>query len=176
MDKSIKTIVVPYGVYLGLALSLVTVLAYAMNLELFTKWWFAIISFVIVLVIAILAVKNAKRLVPGFMSFKEAFSAYFIPIAIGTFISGIVSFLLFNLVDPTAAQTVMEYTVDMTRSMLENFGAPESEIEKAITEMESDNQFSLLNHLKGYAFSLIFYALIGLVIALIFREKDPNAV
>lgn len=175
MEKSIKSIVVPYGLYIGLALSLVTVLAYAVQIELFTKWWFAIISFVITLVIAIIAVRNAKKLLPERMTFKDAFSAYFIPIAIGAFISGLVSYLLFNIIDPMAAQTITEYTVEMTRNMLENFGATEADINTAIADLENNDQFSLLNHLKGYAFSLIFYALIGLIVALVFREKDPNA-
>ena len=63
----------------------------------------------------------------------------------------------------------------MTRNMMEGFGAPESEIDKAIAKMESENQFSLSNQIMGLAITLIFYSVIGLLLALIFREKDTTA-
>jgi len=174
MEKSIKTVVLPYGIYLGLGLSLLTVLAYVFNLALFTKWWFGIIGLLILLIIAILAVNKAKPLYSAHFSFKVAFTAYFIPVLLGTLIATLVSILLFNIIDPIAAQVVTEKTVEATRQMMEKFGAPEADINAALTEMENENQFSALNQLKRFVFSLAFYSVIGLIVALIFKEKNPH--
>jgi uncharacterized membrane protein len=174
MDKTIKSTSISFGVNLGIILTVLTVLAYAFSLELFTKWWFGILSFLILLVISILSVRAAKKAYPGLFTFKLAFTSYFLTILIGTFISTIASILIFNFIDPEAANTVKELTVDATREMLEKFGTPESEINKAISQMEEDDQFSIVNQLKRYVFSLAFLSLAGLIIALIFKEKDPN--
>lgn len=174
MNNSVKSVAVPYGVYLGLGLTLLTVLAYALDLELFTQWWFGVIGFVILLVIGTLAVKKAKTLKTDYFSFKDAFTAYFVTILIGTLISTLIGILLFAIIDPEAAQTINELTIEASRSMMEKFGAPEADINKALADLENDNQFSIMNQLKRFVFSLAFYSVIGLIIALIFREKNPN--
>ncbi|MCF4101795.1 DUF4199 domain-containing protein [Gillisia sp. M10.2A] len=174
MEKSVKSTAVTYGIYLGIALSILTIVAYAFNLALFTEWWFGIFSFVLLIVIGILAVKSAKKLKTTYFSFKSAFTTYFVTILIGTLISTVISILLFNFIDPEAAETVKELSIEAARGMMEKFNAPESDINTALAEMEKDNQFSLINQLKRYVFSLAFLSLIGLIIALIFREKDPN--
>lgn len=174
MEKSIKSVVAPYGVYLGFALALITVLAYSINLDFFTKWWFNILNFAVILLVATLAVKDVKKSSASGISFKEAFTAYFIPVVIGTLISSVVNLLLFNLIDPEAAAYIMEQSIEMSRSMMERFGMPESEIEKAMAELEGENQFSPGNYARGYVFWLGFYAVVGLIVALIFRNKHSN--
>ncbi len=175
MKNSVKAVVAPYGIYLGIALSLITVLAYVFNLDLFTKWWLGIINLLLVIIIAIFAVRKAKQLsTTDYFSFKSAFSAYFIPVAIGLFIATLVSVLLFNIIDPGAADAVKEKTIEVARNMMEKFGAPESEVNKAIAKMDESSQFSVMNLLKAYVYQLAFHAVIALIIALIFREKDPS--
>ena len=82
--------------------------------------------------------------------------------------------ILFNVIDPQAAETLTELTIESTRKMMEGFGAPEAQINETLQQMQDENQFSILNQLKGYGFQLILYALIGLIVALIFREKEPT--
>jgi len=55
---------------------------------------------------------------------------------------------------------------------MERFGAPEDQINEALRNMQDNNQFSLVNQLKGYAFQLVLYALLGLIVSLIVREKE----
>ena len=174
MENSTKKIGINYGVILGVVIILMTVLAYVFDLALFTKWWFGIISFLLMLVISIMAVSKAKKNSSGIFSFKNAFTAYFLTVFIGTLLATIFSILLFSIIDPEAAEVVNDLTVDASREMMESFGAPEAEVDKALAEMGEDNQFSIMNQLKRFVFSLGFYLILGLIIALIFRQKDPN--
>lgn len=174
MEKSIKSSSINYGLYLGLFLSTITVLFYAVNLEMLTKWWLGIILFLVILIFGIVSTAKSKSLLGGFISFKQAFSSYFITIAIGFIISTAVSVLLFNVIDPEAAEILKENVIEASRQMMENFGAPQSEIDKAIAEMADQNQFAIGNQLKSVAFQLIFYAVIGLIVALSMKKKDPN--
>lgn len=122
-----------------------------------------------------MAVRSAKKVIVGFMSFKEAFTAYFITIVVGTLISTIVGIILFNFVDPETAEFINEQMVQMQSEMMASFGAPQEQIDKVVAELEKENQFAITSYLKSYFTQLAIYAVIGLIIALIFREKDPQA-
>lgn len=174
MEKTIKSSAINYGIYLGLFLSLTSVLVYVINLELLTKWWLGIILFLVIIAFGIVSTAKAKSLLDGFISFKQAFSSYFITVAIGVLISMVVGILLYNVIDPDAAIVLKEKIVESTTQMMEGFGAPQSEIDKAITKLQEQDQFSIVSQLQSVAFQLIFYAVVGLIVALIMKKSDPN--
>lgn len=173
---STKQSALQYGYILGGILSLITVLMYALNPELFTKWWMGIITLLIVIAVGIVSTGKAKGLLGGFISFKEAFSAYFITIAVGLAISTVVSILLFTVVDPDLAAYINERAIEMTREFMERFNTPEAEMEKALAEMEGVDNFSAINQVKSYFMRLVGFAVLGLLVALILKQKDPNAI
>jgi uncharacterized membrane protein len=175
-EVSIKQSSIQYGLILGGILSLLTILMYSLNQELFLKWWIGIITILIVIGTGIVATAKAKAILGGFMSFKEAFSAYFITVAIGLLISTAVGILIFTVVDPDLASYLNEQAVEMTREFMEKFGTPEADMEAALDEMRNTDNFAVGNQLKSYAFGLVFQAVIGLLIGLIFKRKDPNAI
>ncbi len=171
-----KKSAVSYGILLGIVLMLITVILYVVNTELLTKWWIGIISLIIAIAFGIVSVAKAKSMQHGIISFKEAFTAYFITVAIGLFMNVIVGILIFVVIDPDAAVYLQEKIIEITREMMEKFGAPEADINEAITKMQEDDSFSVFSQLKSYVFQLAFYSVFGLLIALIFRRKDPNAI
>jgi len=164
-----------YGLILGGIFAVIMALLYSFSLESLTKWWLGILLFLVALAFGIVSVAKSKSILGGFISFKEAFTSYFITIVIGLGISVLTSILIFNLVDPGAAEYLNEQVLEITRSMMERFGAPEAEIDKALAEMEGKNNYSVGNQLQSFVFQLIFYSVFGLLIALIMKRKDPNA-
>lgn len=176
MESSIKSSASKYGVYLGILMILLTVLIYAMNLELMTKWWLNIILFLIIIVFGIVSAVNSRKLLHGFISFKQAFSSYFITVAIGVIISTIFSIILFNFIDPEAAQFIKDKVIESSVQMMENFGAPQSEIDKAAAAMREQEQFSVISQIKSIAWQLLVYAIIGLLVALAVKKRDPNSI
>lgn len=165
-----------HGVILGLMLALSTTVMYAFNTELFTKWWIGIMSLLLVVVMGIIATAKSKGLTGGFMSFKEAFSAYFITCAVGLAISTAAGILIFTVVDPDLAQYLNERGMEIAQEYMVRFGAPQAEIDKAMAELATKDNFSVVNQAKSYASLLIFHAVIGLLIGLIFKKKDPAAI
>ena len=127
MEKTIKSIAINFGLYLGATLGGITVLAYALYLDLLTKWWLGILLFVIIIVYGIISVSKSKASLGGYISFKESFSSYFITVAIGVIISTLVSVLVFNFIDPEAAVALKEKTIEATLQIMKNFNAPEEE-------------------------------------------------
>ena len=165
-----------HGVILGLMLALSTTIIYAFNTELFTKWWVSILNLLLVVVMAIIATAKSKGILGGFISFKEAFSTYFITCAVGLAISTAAGILIFNIVDPELAQYLNERIIEISQEFMLKMGAPKAEIDKAMAELAKTDNFSLVNLGKSYFSSLIFQAVIGLLIGLIFKKKDPAAI
>ncbi len=173
---SIKKSAVNYGLILGAVLALMTTLMYVLNTELFTKWWIGILSFLVVIVIAIVSVAKAKGILSGVISFKEAFTVSFITVAIGSLISTFVGILIFNILDPDLAAFLQEKTLEMTAEFLQKMGTPQVEIDKQMAKMADQDNFAILSQLKNYVFGLAFMSVIGLLVALIFKTKNPNPI
>ncbi|GAB5399866.1 MAG: DUF4199 domain-containing protein [Aureisphaera sp.] len=173
---SFKKSATNYGLILGGIFAVIVALLYALSLETLTKWWLGIVMFFIALAVGTVSVAKSKSMLGGFISFKDAFTSYFITVAIGLFISVLVSIIIFNFVDPGAAEYLNEQIVEITRNMMQSFGAPESEIDKAIAELEGKNNYAIGNQLQGFVFQLLFYSVFGLLIALIMKKKNPNEI
>ncbi|MDP2687489.1 MAG: DUF4199 domain-containing protein [Aequorivita sp.] len=171
---SSKKSAVTYGLILGAVLALMTTLMYVLNTELFTKWWIGILSFLVVIAIAIVSVAKAKGILGGIISFKEAFTVYFITVAIGSLISTFVGILIFNILDPDLAAFLQEKTLEMTAEFMQKMGTPQVEIDKQMAKMADQDNFAILSQLKNYVFGLAFMSVIGLLVALIFKTKNPN--
>jgi len=174
MEKSVKSSAINYGLYLGLFLVALTVLAYAINLGLLTNLWFGIFIIIAIVAFGVVSVAKAKGLLNGFISFKHAFGTYFLTVLIGLLISTVVSYLLFAVIDTEAAETLKEQTIEMTITNMERFGAPVDSISEQVEKMKADNQYSIMNILKGLAGQLVLFSIIGLIVALIMKRSDPE--
>ncbi|WP_179334484.1 DUF4199 domain-containing protein [Winogradskyella costae] len=175
MEKTLKSVAVNYGVYLSLILVSFTIIGYAIDLELLVNFWLVMLLLPLVSIIfGIISCAKAKSMLNGFISFKQAFSSYFITIAIGIFISTLVTFILFNYVDQDAAIILKEIVLEKTSTLMESFGAPASEIEKAMIEMEKQDTFAIGTQIKSLAQGFVFYSIIGLLVALVMKKNDPN--
>lgn len=175
MEKSLKSIATNWGLYLGFLLALLTVVAYAVSLDLLTNMWYGIFILIAIIVFGIISVAKTKEAQNGFASFKQSFTSYFITVLIGLLISTLVSYLLFNFIDTEAAEVLKEKTIESTIQTLEGFNASSETIAKSVEQIESQNQFSILNILKGLAGYLVFFSVIGLIVAAALKKTDPNA-
>ena len=175
MEKSIKSNAVDYGLYLGAALSVYTILCYGINLELLVNSWIIFLILpLIIITTGVFSVLKAKSLNNGYLSFKEAFSSYFITIAIALMISTLVNVILFNFVDPEAALSLKEIIIDKTFAMMESFNAPAEAMSEAIEEIKNQDTFGIPLQIRGLAQSIATFAIIGLIVAAIMKKsKDP---
>ena len=173
MEKSLKSVAINYGLYLSLILVAFTIVGYAVNIELLVNFWLVMLILpLIVISFGVVSAAKSKSLLNGFISFKQAFSSYFITIAVAVLISTLVTFILFNYIDPDAAIMLKEIVLEKTTTLMENFGAPASEIEKAVVEMEKQDTFAIGTQVKSLAQGFIFYSIIGLIVALIMKKTD----
>ena len=74
MEQSTKKLATSYGLYLGIALILISVLVYAFDISLMTEWYYTPIVYIIILALAIMAVNKAKKFNTGIFSFRLGFN------------------------------------------------------------------------------------------------------
>ncbi|MDC0629089.1 DUF4199 domain-containing protein [Flavobacteriaceae bacterium] len=172
MEPTPKSIAVNNGLYLGGILALISVLIYAVNLDLFTEWWLGIILFLVVVVYGVLTAIKSRTSLGGFISFKQAFTSYFITIAIGTLIATIVGIAIFTFIDPEAATYLNEQILLLTKQTMERFGMPQEAMQAALYEAAKKDNFSLGMQSQAFVFRLAFYAVIGLIVALIVKKTN----
>ena len=176
MEKSYKSSATQYGIYLALILSSLTVIGYAAYLDLFTKWWFGIIQMVLVIIFGVISSVKARSILGGYISFKDAFTAFFITVAIGITIPAIIGLIIFNFVDPEAATILQEKIIESQLKMMENWGAPQETIDKTLEQLEAQGSFfTITNSLKSIAYQLVGFSVAGLIVSLVVKKSDPHA-
>lgn len=163
-----------HGTMLGLMLGLSTTLMYALNTELFTKWWIGTLSLLLVIALGIISTAKSKGILSGVMTFKEAFTSYFITTAVGLAISTAVGILIFTIIDPDLATYLNERSLEIAQEMMIRFGAPPEEIEKQIANLSQVDNFSIASQAKSYVSLLIFHSVLGLLVGLIFKKAAPT--
>lgn len=171
MNEIIKKNGVTFGIILGLFSVLYTTAIYVTDLTLFTSWWLGLVSFAISITIGFVLVSKTKKQL-GTMTFKEGFTVYFLAALIGSFISTMFYYVLFNFIDPQAKETIKEITLKYTAEMMQKFGAPTAQVNEAIQKMAETDNYSLGNLLFGLAIVLVFQAIFGLILAAIFKSKS----
>lgn len=164
------------GLFLGLFVVVTTTLVYVLDISLFTASWYGLLSMAIIIAFGAFAAIQAKKNQGGFLTFKETFTSFLVTVLVGLSISTVFSVLLFNVIDPEAKQIITDNVIKMTTGMMEKFGAKPADINQIIKEMQKTDSFGVLGQLKGFAFNIIIYSIIGLITALIIRRERPQSI
>lgn len=174
INEIIKKNGITFGVLTGLTSVLITTLIYSIDLNLFTSPWIGFANLALYLIIAILLLSKTKKELNGVFTFKDAFTTYFISALIGIAISVVFNIVLFNVIDPSAKDTVKELTIKYMISAMEKFNAPAATINKAISDLKENDQFSVLGLLKGSLSNIVFCTIFGLILAAFFKSKPSS--
>ena len=175
MNEIIKKNGVTYGAILGLISIASTTLIYITDIKLFMSWWIGGISLILNIVIGIFLVSNTKKQLNKTISFKDAFSVYFIAGVLGSTVSALFNYFLFNFIDPQAKETLKEMTIKYTVEMMEKFGTPKEVLNQTIAELQKADNYSLENIFMGLLFVYLIVAIFGLILAAIFKSKSPSS-
>ena len=83
--------------------------------------------------------------------------------------------LLFNIIDPGFSSELLDVMINTTVVQLETFGMSDEQISTAIEMMEAEANFSPMNMLKGFGFTIVGYTLFGLIVAAITKKNNMNS-
>lgn len=174
MNPIVKKIAINFGLLIAAISIAYSLMAYVSGPEMMTNWWAGLVMIFVSIGFTVYAVSKVRGEMGGFINFKDAFSTYFLTMFIATAISTTFAILLFNVIDPGYAEEVRQLAMDKALEMMEKFGTPEEAIEKAMTDMESQNQFSPVGQLKSFMTTLMLGAIVGLIVAAIMKKNNPE--
>jgi hypothetical protein len=164
---------VTYGLISGLASILFSLLLYLGGV----KWFVNPVAYtgiLIPIIIAVLAGLKQKKTEGGYLEFSAALKVVFTCFVIGTFISTLFSYILFNFIDVPFRQALAQETTIKMQEVMQKFGAPQDAIDKATEDALKGNNFSFGKQMLGTAFYCIFWFIVSLIIAAIIKKKKPE--
>jgi hypothetical protein len=174
MNEIVKKNGIKFGLISGLISILSTSLIYALNLELFGSMMFGFGMIAFYIALGVFVVSTTKKELKGIISFKEAFTSYFLYALIGVLIANFFNYILFNFIDAGAKDQLLEITMRNTVEIMEKYGSPKDAIAETVKKLQENDQFSIGSILKGSVFSVLFSSIIGLIIAAIFKTKTKE--
>lgn len=165
---------VTYGLVSGMVTVVVTLVLYLGGVSWFMSPVTWIISFIIPIIFAILAVVQQKKNGGGYLEFREGLKVAFTSFVLNTLIGTVFIYILFNLIDIGFRDALNQEAATATAKFMEKMKASPDQIEKTTNEMLQGNNYSLSKIALNSAFGLIFWFLVSLIIALIFKRKKPE--
>ena len=186
MNPIIKKNGINFGLILAFLLALPTLVGYAFANSIFVSYWTLGYVFLVVIVLGLFVIGSTKKDLGGFINFKNAFTAYFLMLLIGIVISTLISIVVFNFVDPGFKEVIKEKTIEkvesqrdwvmtkMANASQEQVDEANDKFDEAIEKIKSQDQYGFGNQVKNLFFSLAFFAVFGLLEALILKKKDPE--
>lgn len=162
-----------YGLIGGMAAIALTLLYYLMNVRGFITYgaWFSYLALGATMVMAGLAVRKYQD---GYIEFKEGLKVTFLVWVIGTLLTTVFLYLLYNFIDPGLVDVQKEVTMELMEKFTANMD--EETLEQINKTMEEQGfGLDMKKSLLTYGFGLIFPGfIIALIVSLIIRRKNPE--
>ena len=173
MNEIIKKNGIKYGTISGLFSVFYMIALYVVDYKLFINIWLGVIVMLAFLAIGVFQLLELRKNLGGFMTFKEAFTGYFISALLGILISTSFSIVLFNFIDTATRDLIHEALITFQVENLQKWNVPAAEIKKAVDDMNETPQFSTTGLLYGILKSLMGSIVFGLILAAIFKKNKP---
>lgn len=173
---SFKNHVIRWGLITAAASIILTMLLYAIDYTLMVQLKFLFIFLAVYLGIAIYAGIDYRNSIGGFMGYGKAWQHGFFILALSGLVATLFSLLLYNVIDPELPQNLVDASMENTREMMVNFGAPEDTIDEALEKarVDTEERFTVKGTLMGYIYIAVFSAIMALISALFVRKNKPE--
>ena len=154
---------------------IITLLLYVVDYTLMVQLKFLFFSLAIYLGLVIYAGIDYRKSVGGYLDFGKAFLHGFIVFALSGLVSTIFSILLYTVIDPELPTKLVDASMENTRAMMENFGAPADSIDEALEKAKADTEkrFTVGGMAIGYIWAVAVSAILALITGLIVRKRQP---
>jgi len=158
-QKPTKKIALNYGIYLGIASILISVVIYALGMQHEQDWKNGVVSFIVMATIITLGIKKFKESNGGFMTLGQGLKTGVGIALIGGIIGILYTLLFITVIEPDSLEQGMEIA---RQKMMDNPNLSEEQID---AQMEMAEKFSGPGMIA--AFGLIWSLFLGFVISLI---------
>ena len=172
MTEELKHYILKNGLLLGCIYVALDIVKYVNGAEFFVNNYLNFASLLLAAIFPVYYLLQHKKSQDGFIDFRTAFSICTGILIASGFILLVFNILLFNIIDPGFSSELLNVTINSAADQLEAFGMSDEQISTAIEMMESEANFSPMNMLKGFVFTIVGYTLFGLLVAAITKRNN----
>lgn len=149
---------------------------YIIGPSAFGSTWTGILLILYSLAVLIVLGLQGRKENGGYFTWGEAFKFLLIVGIIFQVCSTITNFVFFNLIDPDFMVHVKDITIEKSINMFEGFGMSESQIDKAVTDIEEsfEKRTSISGQLIGFGTGVLILAVVNCLLALIIKKNKPE--
>ena len=164
-----KSIIVNYGLYLGVSAVLINLVIYAMGMHLDQSWIAGTAGFVIMIIFIVLGIKKYKEANGGFLSWGQA-----VKIGVGiSLISALISIVYQQIFNNFIEPDFMAQTLEKTQQAWVDAGMTEEQIESSL-EMTKKMQTPLILSAMGIIVSAFIGFIISAIGGAIMKESEEE--
>jgi len=171
-----KDYILKNGLILGSISITLLVASYAIGVDFFLNDTWSVIKGILPYVVLIFLVIEYKKLVGGYISFKETFTVTLGITVAGAFLSTFFSILLFNFIDPDFAVQLKDFTVEKLAIQLDQLpesNAMYSVMETLIEQTQEEDIYSISNQASALFYSFFFHIIFSAIIAAFIKKNKP---
>ncbi|RYY33129.1 MAG: DUF4199 domain-containing protein [Sphingobacteriaceae bacterium] len=183
-DSTVRKAAVAPGLILGVVSSFLGIFSFYFTTTMTASMWLIIFSplifsLIIPIVVAIFLIKDLRKKIGGFWSFKQATSGSFVVFLVSFAISFIVVNLLFaKVIEPDMIAKSRDATVNSVTAMMEQANAPQESIDKSIADIDKkfdeQKEVTIVSSLKSIGIAIIVLFIISLIFGAIFKKEPPK--
>lgn len=173
MNEVIKNNGVRYGTIAGLISIVYSYVVYAINEDIFLQWYLTLLIQMLGIGLCVAAIVKSRKMLGGYITFREAFSSFMIGAIVYMFISLAGSTLMFQVIDSDLGERLKEKMMVQLEERFENSNMPEERMNQVLQNMEEQDTFGLATQLKSTLYGIVFMAVIGAISALILKKERP---
>jgi len=164
---------VKFGLILGIVGAIITLLIYAIDPTLLVNVWMILLLLVFMGLVVYGGITYRNE-IGGYINFGPAYIHGLTTFVMMGLIGLIMNLLMYNVIDTSLAETLTEASIEQARSMAESFGASGDALDEAMEQAETDTAAGFTNSglIKNFLISLIVYAVLSLITALIVRRQE----
>lgn len=131
-----------------------------------------IASFILLITLPTLFVRNQRKANGGNISFKEAFLTSFLGLTIGGAIYMIFMFVYVNVIDVNYVENMINQQIENTLKFMQG-NVPDDEMVKTLTNMENQMRagFTPVGLIRTFGIYMVVYGLFSLILAAIMKRQ-----
>lgn len=176
METKMKKYILSKGLVLGGIVAAILLLEYVISKDLMLNWWAGIlVGYGVPLTYIVFAVTEyRKKINDDYIEFKEAFSVSFGISAVMSFVYVLVAILLYNVIDPSMVDFMVDGISDQMIKWMSAAGSSEKDIKEALKGIDQMREgFKPLGMLKSTFWGLALWAVFSLLIAAATKKSRP---
>jgi uncharacterized membrane protein len=162
-----------FGLILGMVGAVINLLLYVIDPTYMVSMWMLLLLLLFMGLIVYGGISYRNE-IGGYINFGPAYIHGFSVFVVMGLIGLAVNFLMYNVVDTSLPEILTDASAEQARSMAESFGATGDTLDEVVENARTDaaGQFSTFGLIKGFLISLIVYAVLSLITALIVRKQE----